>query len=133
MYYLGARSIKRLEHVHPKLVLVIGLALKYLEVDITILEGARDIERQKYLMRTGKSWVKNPESSFHILDEKMICHAVDIGAWVNGTVSWDWTYYFLIEKAMKRAAKELKIEIEWGGDWKSVPADGPHWQTTTRN
>ena len=29
--------------------------------------------------------------------------------------------------AMKRAAKELNIPIEWGGDWVSFP-DGPHYQ-----
>jgi peptidoglycan L-alanyl-D-glutamate endopeptidase CwlK len=28
---------------------------------------------------------------------------------------------------MKRAAKDLGIDLEWGGDWKSFP-DAPHWQ-----
>ncbi|WP_205671764.1 M15 family metallopeptidase [Acinetobacter bereziniae] len=33
---------------------------------------------------------------------------------------------------MKQAAKELGIEIEWGGDWKKFK-DGPHWQLPLGN
>lgn len=40
-------------------------------------------------------------------------HAVDLAAWVDNTISWDWKYYYPIEKAMKQAAKELNISIEW--------------------
>lgn len=58
-------------------------------------------------------------------------HAVDLAAWIivdkKGTVSWDWKYYYMIEKAMKQASVELKIPIEWGGDWKTFK-DAPHYQ-----
>lgn len=63
-------------------------------------------------------------------------HAVDLVAWIivdkKGTISWDWKYYYIIEKAMKQAAKELEVPIEWGGDWKSFK-DAPHWQLPFSN
>jgi peptidoglycan LD-endopeptidase CwlK len=35
--------------------------------------------------------------------------------------------YKTFADVMKRAAKELGLSIEWGGDWKSFK-DGPHFQ-----
>jgi hypothetical protein len=32
---------------------------------------------------------------------------------VENTISWDWKYYYKIEKAMKQASEELEIPIEW--------------------
>jgi hypothetical protein len=42
-------------------------------------------------------------------------------------LSWDWNYFYPIADAMKQAAKELDVDLEWGGDWRSFP-DGPHFQ-----
>jgi hypothetical protein len=55
-------------------------------------------------------------------------HAVDIAPW---PLSWDWEYFYPIEEAMKLAADELEIDLEWGGDWKSFK-DGPHWQLSRK-
>ena len=38
----------------------------------------------------------------------------------------DWLMYHQIAAAMKEAAKQVGVPIEWGGDWKMK--DGPHWQ-----
>jgi peptidoglycan L-alanyl-D-glutamate endopeptidase CwlK len=46
---------------------------------------------------------------------------------VSGKVSWHWPHYHILAPAMKQAAAELRIPIEWGGDWRSFK-DGPHWQ-----
>ena len=54
-------------------------------------------------------------------------HAVDLGAWVGGTVRWDWPLYHKIAAAMKQAAKEEGVYLDWGGDWSNFP-DGPHFQ-----
>jgi peptidoglycan L-alanyl-D-glutamate endopeptidase CwlK len=54
-------------------------------------------------------------------------HAVDLGAWVDGTVRWDWPLYYKIADAMLKAAKELNVAVEWGGHW-STFKDGPHFQ-----
>lgn len=35
--------------------------------------------------------------------------------------------YHKLADAMKQAAKELNVPIEWGGDWRTFK-DGPHFQ-----
>ena len=119
MYQLGPRSMMRLKGVHPDLVKVVKHAIEISLVDFTVLEGLRTIERQKVLFDAGSSQTMN---SRH-LDG----HAVDLGAWVDGQVDWSWPLYSKIATAMKTAAQELNIPIEWGGDWKKFK-DGPHFQ-----
>ena len=118
-YRLGTRSKKRLEGVHPDLVRVVERAIELTEVDFTVLEGMRTVARQRKLVAKGASTTMN---SRHLTG-----HAVDIGAWVDGTVRWDWPLYYKLADAMKQAAKELNVDLEWGGDWKSFK-DGPHYQ-----
>ncbi len=118
MYKLGARSLERLEGVHPDLVAVVKLAIQKTEIDFTVLEGLRTKERQVQLVASGASRTMN---SRHLTG-----HAVDLGAILNGKIEWSWPLYDKIAKAMKEAAEELNIPVEWGGDWKFK--DGPHWQ-----
>lgn len=118
-FKLGPRSVARLKGVHPDLVKVVERAIQLSTVDFTVLEGLRTIERQKALVDAGSSQTMN---SRH-LDG----HAVDLGAWVDGQVDWSWPLYSRIADAMKRAADELNVPIEWGGSWKKFP-DGPHFQ-----
>ncbi len=120
-FKLGLRSKLRLRGVHPDLVKVVELAITRSDVDFTVLEGLRTVSRQKELVAAGASTILN---SRHITG-----HAVDLGAWLNGSVRWDWALYHNIAKAMKSAAAELGITITWGGDWRSFP-DGPHFELT---
>lgn len=117
-YKLSQRSIERLKGVHPDLVSVVMLAIERTDVDFLVTEGLRTKERQRELVAAGASKTMN---SRHITG-----HAVDLAAYVNG-IRWDWPLYEKIAKAMKQAAYELNIKIEWGGDWKSFK-DGPHFQ-----
>ena len=119
-YVLGRKSRSRLRGVHPDLVAVVERAIEITEQDFTVLEGLRSVERQRELVAAGKSWTMN---SRHITG-----HAVDLAPW---PIDWHWAPFYKIEKAMKRAAKELDIPIEWGGDWKRTK-DGPHWQLPHR-
>ena len=119
MYKLGARSKQRLKGVHDDLVKVVERAIEITAVDFTVLEGLRDPERQKTLMKSGASKTLN---SRHITG-----HAVDLGAYVGGSIRWDWPRYYQIADAMKAAAAELEIPLTWGGDWKTFP-DGPHFE-----
>ena len=118
-YVLGKRSNQRLEGVHADLVAVVELAITKTSIDFTVLEGLRSVARQRELVDKGASTTMN---SRH-LDG----HAVDLGAYVGGTVRWDWPLYHKIADAMKEAAQELKVDMDWGGDWQSFP-DGPHYQ-----
>lgn len=118
LFKLSQRSIDRLNGVHPDLVSVVKLAIERSDVDFMVTEGLRTKERQRELVAAGASKTMN---SRHITG-----HAVDLAAYVNG-IRWDWPLYEKIAKAMKQAAYELNIKIEWGGDWKSFK-DGPHFQ-----
>lgn len=115
-YRLSQRSKQRLSGVHPDLVAVVKRAIEITEQDFAVTEGVRNIDRQRQLVAKGKSTTMN---SRHLTG-----HAVDL---VPFPVSWDWEYFYPIADAMKEAAKELKVSLEWGGDWKSFP-DGPHFQ-----
>ena len=118
-YALGTRSKQRLTGLHPDLVAVVELAITKTDVDFTVLEGMRTRTRQRSLYTKGSSMTMN---SRHLTG-----HAVDLGAYVDGEVKWDWPLYHRIAKAMNEAALELKVDLDWGGDWKSFP-DGPHFQ-----
>ncbi len=123
-FTLGTRSKANLQGVHPDLVKVVQRAIQITTQDFTVIEGLRDIKRQEELFRKGATQTMN---SRHLTG-----HAVDITPWVNGEISWDWKYYPEVAKAMKQAAQELKVDLEWGGNWKNFK-DGPHYQLTWRS
>jgi peptidoglycan LD-endopeptidase CwlK len=118
-FKLGERSIQRMKGVHPDLVKVVMRAIEISEIDFTVLEGVRLLARQKQLVKQGASKTMR---SRHLTG-----HAVDLGAWVGGRVAWDWPLYYKIADAVKQAAKDVGVPIEWGGDWRTFK-DGPHWQ-----
>jgi len=115
-YKLSHRSLQRLSGVHPDLVAVVKRAIEITTQDFAVTEGVRHIERQRFLVDSGSSKTMN---SRHLTG-----HAVDLVPW---PVSWDWENFYPIADAMKQAAEELDVAIEWGGDWASFP-DGPHFQ-----
>lgn len=119
MFKLSQKSIDKLKGVNIDLVSVVHRALELSDIDFAVTEGLRTKERQAELVKAGASKTMN---SRHITG-----HAVDLAAIVDGSVRWDWPLYEKIAKAMKQAAYELNIKIEWGGDWKSFK-DGPHFQ-----
>lgn len=118
-FSLSTKSLGRLAGVHPRLQAVVKLAIQMTPVDFAVLEGLRTVERQRELLRAGASTTMR---SRHLSG-----HAVDLGAIVDGQVRWDWPLYYRIAPAVKAAALQLGVPIEWGGDWESFK-DGPHWQ-----
>jgi peptidoglycan L-alanyl-D-glutamate endopeptidase CwlK len=122
-FKLSKRSLDRMVGIHPDLVRVVKRAIEITDVDFVVLEGLRTKERQIELVSKGASMTMN---SRHLNG----C-AVDLGAWVAGTVRWDWPLYYKIAFAMKEAAKELNVDMEWGGDWRTFK-DGPHYQLSRK-
>ncbi len=129
MFYLGKRSQRRLEGVHTDLMSVVELAITMTMIDFTVLEGVRADERQVELFAAGATSTMNSRHLIKKVEDggTGLAHAVDLGAYVCGEVRWDWPLYDKIANAMKLAAVELDIKIEWGGDWRSF-RDGPHFQ-----
>lgn len=123
-FRFSERSENNLVGVNVDLMKVVRRALELSTVDFGITEGLRSRERQKQLLAAGKSQTMN---SRHITG-----HAVDVVAYLGSKVSWEWKYYEQIAVVFKKAAEELNIPIEWGGDWKTLK-DGPHFQLPHRD
>lgn len=113
------RSFNHLVGVRPELVIVTYHALLLSPVAFQITDGLRTREEQEKLLAAGKSQTMR---SRHLTG-----HAVDVVAFPDGLISWDWSLYETIAAAFKKAAAELDIKLVWGGDWKGF-RDGPHFE-----
>lgn len=118
--------------VHPDLVKVVKRAIEITPYDWTVFEGVRTQARQKLLYAQKKT---KTLKSRHIPQSnkcKLGC-AVDLVPLINGQPSWDdkiiKTHYRPIGAAVKKAAAELGVKIEWGGDW---GWDFPHYELDRR-
>lgn len=120
-FRLSERSLRRLEGVHLDLVKVVKRAIEITPVDFAVTEGLRTKEKQEQLVKAGASKT--------LRSRHLTGHAVDLAAVIGSEVRWDWALYPQIANAMKKAAYELDVPIEWGGDWKTFK-DGPHFQLT---
>lgn len=118
-FSLSELSRSRLAGVHADLVKIVEAAIGISAVDFRVTEGLRSVDRQKALVAAGAS---STMRSRHLTG-----HAVDLAAVVGSEIRWDWPLYGRIAVAMKTAARELAIPIEWGGDWEHFK-DGPHFQ-----
>jgi peptidoglycan L-alanyl-D-glutamate endopeptidase CwlK len=119
MTKFNATSIRRMSGVDPRLVAVMKAARAASPIPFEITEGLRDRERQRYLVRTGKSRTMN---SYHLRGK-----AVDVVAMPGGKVSWNLADYRKINTAVQKAAKTAGVTVTWGGSWKSI-VDGVHFQ-----
>ena len=118
-FSFGTKSSERLAQVHPDLQRVFNEAIKDSPLDFSITQGLRTKEQQKVLFDAGKSQTMN---SRHLTGK-----AVDIAVIREGEVTWYFKYYQLVSDHIKKVAKELGIEVAWGGDWASF-RDGPHYE-----
>ena len=125
MTKLNPTSIARLRGVDANLISLAKKAREISPIPFEITEGLRTKERQRYLVKTGKSRTLN---SYHLRGK-----AMDFVAMPGGKVSWDLKdYKTIVEKAFKPAAKALGLtdKITYGVYWKSI-VDGPHVQIET--
>ena len=118
-FSLSRSSLGKLGGVHPDLVKIVKRAIELTKVDFGITEGLRSVERQKKLVLEGKSQT--------MLSRHLTGHAIDVVAYINGKVSWDFENYEKISDAMFKAAAEFDIPITWGGLWTTLK-DGPHFE-----
>ena len=123
-YSFGSRSLGRLQGIHPDLRKVMDRAIATTDIDFTVLEGVRTMSRQRKLVASGASRT--------LRSRHLTGHAVDIAPLVDGKVSWDWPIYHRLAPTIKKAAQDVGVKIEWGGDWRSFK-DGPHWQLPWRD
>lgn len=128
MYNFSKRSLSNLMNVDEKLVLICHELIK--RIDFTVIEGYRTRERQKELFDKGFSKIDgiSKKGKHNYFPSR----AVDIIPYKKGHNPFDGSkesekmFYELAEQ-FKKVAKELNIEIVWGGDWESFK-DLPHYQ-----
>ena len=103
----GKRSKERLRGVDTRLVNVLNELVKIM--DVTIIEGLWSKQRQEILLKEGKTKTK---FSKHIEGK-----AVDLAPY---PIDWEDRDRFHYMGGMIRGiAKQLNINVRWGGDWDS--------------
>lgn len=114
MFSLNERSTNNLHSVHPSLVAVAVEAARLSTVPFVVIEGARSIQRQKQLVREGKSKTLR---SKHLVQPDGYAHAFDAAPEINGDIVWDTIPIRKVADAMRSAAVRLNILITWGSVW----------------
>jgi peptidoglycan L-alanyl-D-glutamate endopeptidase CwlK len=104
MFTFSDRSKRNLRGVHPDLVVLVYRALERCEIDFAVLEGVRTLDKQKTLVEAGASHTMR---SRHLTG-----HAVDLGAYVDGGIRWDFPLYNKIADAMFKAS-EPHFQLNW--------------------
>ncbi len=128
MYKFSQGSLNNLKNVDERLVKICNELIK--RTDFTVIEGHRSLERQKELYDKGFSKIdgiskKGKHNYFPSL-------AIDIIPYKKGHNPFDGSkesdiMFDNLAKEFKQVAKELNINITWGGDWQSL-VDKPHFQ-----
>ena len=108
-YFLSDASRAELHGVHRDLIKVVQGAICVTELDFSVLEGIRSVERQKELFNKKKT---KTMKSRHLTG-----HAVDLVPYVKGKSSFDWNDVYKVARAMRTASIETGIPIKWGGVW----------------
>lgn len=116
---LNQKSLDKMAGVDPRLVAVMGAAAAICPLQFIITEGVRSWDRQKMLFEAGKSQTMNSQ---HCKGR-----AVDVCVIINGKADWTFANYRIVAQAVKAAALQLNVPVEWGGDWVTFK-DGPHFQ-----
>ena len=128
MYKFSQRSLDNLKNVDERLVRICNELIK--RVDFTVIEGHRTIERQKELFDKGFSKIDGiSKKGKHNYSPSL---AIDIIPYKKGHNPFDGSkesdiMFNSLAKEFKQVAKELGINITWGGDWKNG-WDKPHIQ-----
>ena len=137
MYVLSKLSLKRLEGVHPKLSELFKRAISNSPHDFMVVQGLRTAEYQKELYSQGRTKpgkiVTNCDGYTHKSNHQAKSdgygHAVDFAIYdptIPGNIDWDNNKkYKEVAEHLKKIAEEMKINIEWGGDWRKFK-DYPH-------
>ena len=134
MYKFSKRSLNNLATAEEKLQVLFNEVIK--EVDCTVIYGHRTPEEQFELFKQGREkkdgwWVKvgktvtNLDGSIKKSKHNYFpSKAVDV---VPFPLDWNNIESFKnLAVIIKKKAKELNIDVEWGGDWQMK--DFPHWQ-----
>ena len=131
-FKLGKTSLARLQGVDETLVNVVKRAIEISEVDFSVLEGVRTLERQRELYAQGRT-APGKIVTWTMKSRHIEGKAVDL---VPYPLDWnDLEKFNKIKDAMFQAAKELDVNLRWGADWngngeyrEKGEYDSPHFE-----
>ena len=146
-YVLSDASIEKMKGVHPKLIELMKKAISDSPYDFKIVQGLRTAEYQNSLYQQGRTKPGKivtkldgyNRKSNHQAKSDGYGHAVDIavcgqydqnGNYVKCTTDaemFDNKKLVEISKHIKAVAKDMGLEIVWGGEWKTL-YDTPHYE-----
>lgn len=135
MNSFSQRSKNNLLFIHPDLVRVMNEAIKNSPIDFIITDGIRSTEEQRKLYNQGRTTpgkiVTNADGvnnkSNHQVKLDGYGYAVDLYPFYNGSAQLnDAKSLKVIADHIKSVAKELGVNVQWGGDWKFK--DYPHFE-----
>ena len=89
-FKLSARSLGKLEGVHPDMVSTVQKAIERTTVDFGVTYGVRTPEEQKRLFDMGRSQTMK---SKHLIQDSGFSHAVDLVAYDGSEVVWEINMY----------------------------------------
>lgn len=131
-FKLGKTSLARLQGVDETLVNVVKRAIEISEVDFSVLEGVRTLERQRELYAQGRT-APGKIVTWTMKSKHIDGKAVDL---VPYPLDWnDLEKFNKIKDAMFQAARELDVNLRWGADWdgdgnyrEKGEYDSPHFE-----
>lgn len=131
-FNLGKTSLARLQGVDETLVNVVKRAIEISDVDFTVMEGVRTLERQRELYAQGRT-APGKIVTWTMKSRHIEGKAVDL---VPYPLDWnDLEKFNKIKDAMFQAAKELDVNLRWGADWdgdgnyrEKGEYDSPHFE-----
>ena len=146
-YVLSDASIEKMKGVHPKLIELMKKAISDSPYDFKVVQGLRTAEYQNSLYQQGRTKPGKivtkldgyNRKSNHQAKSDGYGHAVDIAVcghydqngiyvkYTTDTEMFDNKKLVEISRHVKAVAKEMGLDIVWGGDWKTL-YDTPHYE-----
>jgi peptidoglycan L-alanyl-D-glutamate endopeptidase CwlK len=114
---LSPASEKKLVGVKPALVKVVRRAAEISKQPFQIVQGNRTAAQQRAIYAQGRT-KPGPIVTWTLKSKHIGGNAIDFACLVGGRISWQPTHYPAVVRAFKLAAKELKVKIICGADWK---------------
>ena len=131
-FVLGKTSLARLKGVDECLVKVVKRAIEISEIDFTVMEGVRTLDRQRELYAQGRT-APGKIVTWTMKSRHIEGKAVDL---VPYPLDWnDIEKFNKIKDAMFQAAREQDVNLRWGADWdgdgkyrEKGEYDSPHFE-----